>query len=176
MSRDQVIRYRQQKDQYFRHHPDSPLNPAQKTAFTGLEYFDYDPELNLTVRVKRVEDEAPVQIFTTRDGIQNYRRYGRFTFTVGGQQVTLMIYETAHGFFLPFVDALASTETYGAGRYLDPPQINNATFHIDFNLAYNPLCVYSDHWECPITPPENRVKVAIRAGEKLPTGDWLKLK
>ncbi|MFQ3660164.1 MAG: DUF1684 domain-containing protein, partial [Anaerolineae bacterium] len=42
----------------------------------------------------------------------------------------------------------------------------------DFNQAYNPYCAYSDHWSCPITPPENRLSVAIRAGEKLP-GAWV---
>jgi uncharacterized protein (DUF1684 family) len=36
---------------------------------------------------------------------------------------------------------------------------------IDFNLAYNPYCAYNDAWSCPITPAENRLKVAIRAGE-----------
>ncbi len=176
MSAEQVIQYRQQKDRYFRNHPDSPLNAAQRQAFTGLEYYDYDPSLDLTVTIQRAEVSDPIQVFTNLNGIQNYRRCGTFTFSIGDEQATLTIYETAHGFFLPFVDTGANVETYGAGRYLDPPQIDNKTFRVDFNLAYNPLCVYSDRWECPITPPENRLKVALRVGEKLPTDDWIKLR
>lgn len=176
MSAEQIARYRQQKDEYFRDHPDSPLSAAQRAAFTGLEYYDYDPALNLTVTVKRSEENGPIQVFTNKDGILNYRRYGVFTFEVAGQPAQLTLFETAHGFFLPFVDAQAGVATYGAGRYLDPVQISNGTFHVDFNRAYNPLCAYSDQWECPITPPENRLSVALRAGEKLPPGDWFRLK
>ena len=76
-------------------------------------------------------------------------------------------------FFLPFVDTLAGEETYPAGRYLEPVQLEGNTFRIDFNQAYNPYCAYGDNWSCPITPAENRLSVPIRAGEKLPQGDWL---
>jgi uncharacterized protein (DUF1684 family) len=40
-------------------------------------------------------------------------------------------------------------------------------FLVDFNLAYNPYCAYNEQWSCPLTPAENRLKVAIRAGEKI---------
>ncbi|HEY3290725.1 MAG TPA: DUF1684 domain-containing protein, partial [Anaerolineae bacterium] len=74
----------------------------------------------------------------------------------------------AHGFFLPFVDALAGTETYGAGRYLEPEPIpGGQQFQVDFNLAYNPYCAYNDQWSCPLTPAENRLTVPVRAGEKV---------
>ena len=43
----------------------------------------------------------------------------------------------------------------------------NGTFLVDFNLAYNPYCAYNEAWTCPITPFENRLKVPIRAGEKI---------
>jgi uncharacterized protein (DUF1684 family) len=29
---------------------------------------------------------------------------------------------------------------------------------------------YNDAWSCPLTPFENRLKVPVRAGEKLPPG------
>jgi len=44
---------------------------------------------------------------------------------------------------------------------------------MDFNLAYNPYCAYNENWSCPLTPFENRLKVAIAAGEKIPGGDWV---
>ncbi len=77
------------------------------------------------------------------------------------------MYRNEHGFFLPFADALAGDETYGAGRYLEPEPAGDDRLLIDFNLAYNPYCAYNPNWSCPITPAENRLKVAIRAGEKV---------
>jgi uncharacterized protein (DUF1684 family) len=92
---------------------------------------------------------------------------------VDGEEVRLTIYEADYGFFLPFADANAGSETYSAGRYLEPEYLGDNRFHVDLNQAYNPYCAYSPDWSCPITPPENRLKVAIRAGEKLPTGTWV---
>ena len=86
----------------------------------------------------------------------------------------MTIYEASHGFFLPFVDAGAGTETYPAGRYLEPEHLGGDTFHVDLNQAYNPFCAYNESWSCPITPAENRLKVAIHAGEKIPVGEWVK--
>lgn len=176
MSLKQVQAFRLQKDTYFEGDARSPLSPGQKAAFDGLDYYEYEPTLDLTVTVDRHDDDNVAQVFTTKDTIRNYQRYGHFSFEVDGHPVKLTIYQTAHGFFLPFVDAGAGEETYPAGRYIDPHQINETTFHVDFNVAYNPFCAYSDRFECPITPDENRLDVAIRAGEKLPSGEWVELK
>jgi uncharacterized protein (DUF1684 family) len=68
--------------------------------------------------------------------------------------------------FVPFADATSGTETYGAGRYLELEYHGGSRFHVDFNQAYNPWCVYSPEYNCPIPPKENRLQVPIRAGEK----------
>jgi len=86
---------------------------------------------------------------------------------VEGQIAELTIYADQDGFFLPFVDSLAGSETYPAGRYLEPEPLSDGELLIDFNLAYNPYCAYNDQWSCPLTPFENRLKVPIRAGEKI---------
>ena len=82
-------------------------------------------------------------------------------------EVTLTLYHNENGYFLPFADSQAGIETYGAGRYLEPKRLPDGRFASDFNLAYNPYCAYNDRWSCPITPAENRIKVPIRAGEKV---------
>ncbi len=84
-----------------------------------------------------------------------------------GQEAELTLYSNQDGFFLPFADNLAGKETYPAGRYIEPEQLADGKFLVDFNLAYNPYCAYNDAWSCPLTPAENRLKVAIRAGEKI---------
>ena len=82
----------------------------------------------------------------------------------------------AGGLFLPFRDTTSGRETYGGGRYLFDtakdtdglvleitPGSSDVT--IDFNYAYNASCAYSPRWACPLAPPENYLKVPVRAGE-----------
>ena len=83
----------------------------------------------------------------------------------------LTIYEAPHGYFLPFVDSGAGRETYGAGRYLEPEELDGDQFHVDFNLAYNPYCYYSPEYDCPYPPKENRLGLPIRAGERMQRSD-----
>jgi uncharacterized protein (DUF1684 family) len=79
------------------------------------------------------------------------------------------------GLFLPFRDATSGAETYAAGRYLldtaksadlggDPER---GSLILDFNFAYQPSCAFDPQWACPLAPPENRLDVPIRAGERI---------
>lgn len=168
-----IIQLRAQKDSFFKQHPQSPLKPAQRETFTGLSYYVPMPRLALVVTVTPFEEQLDVQIQTTKGEARWYRRWGWFEFAVDGQTARLTIYQTPNGYFLPFVDALAGTETYPSGRYLEPVELEDGTFEIDFNQAYNPYCAYGEGWSCPITPAENRLNVPIRAGEKIPQGAWV---
>ena len=159
--------FRKEKDEFFAHHPQSPLTREQRKAFNGLNYFPEDESLRLEVQVEEFSQKDPIQMQTTTGEVQEYVRYGRFRFEVGGQPAELTLYQSQHGFFLPLVDSLAGSETYPAGRYLDPDPLPGNRFLVDFNLAYNPYCAYNEMWSCPITPFENRIKVPIRAGEKI---------
>jgi uncharacterized protein (DUF1684 family) len=163
----EIEHFRMQKDEFFRTDHHSPLTPEQKRTFEGLNYFPENPGLDLTVEVEPFEEVEEVQIQTNTGEVQRYERYGRFRFMVGEQDAALTIFHNENGFFLPFADALAGTETYGAGRYLEPEPLSDGRFRIDFNLAYNPYCAYNADWSCPLTPVENRLKVPIRAGEKI---------
>jgi uncharacterized protein len=173
MDNPQLQAARRQKDQFFKTSLQSPLSPEQQAQFTSLSYYDYNPELDLTLKAEVFNDGKFVSIQTTTGDLRQYKRYGQFTFTVEGQEVRLTIYETVSDFFLPFVDAGAGSETYPAGRYLEPEYLGDNRFHVDFNHAYNPYCAYGEGWSCPITPAENRLKVALRAGEKIPQGAWV---
>ncbi len=172
MNEAHTLAQRRQKDQFFKTSPQSPLTPEQQTRFTGLSYYDFNPALHLTVTIEPFSEDTSITMQTTTGDVRQYRRFGRFSFTVDGQTAQLTIYEADYGFFLPFVDASAGSETYPAGRYLEPEDLGNNRFEIDFNQAYNPYCAYGPGWSCPLTPAENRLKVAIRAGEKTPQGDW----
>ena len=159
--------FRAEKNEFFGRHPQSPLTMEQKRSFVGLQYFPENEDLRLEVKVELLPDEKPMQMQTTTGDVQVYVRYGKFQFQVDGQTAELTIFRNQHGYFLPFVDALAGKETYPAGRYLEPEALPGDRFFVDFNLAYNPYCAYNEMWSCPITPAENRLKLPIRAGEKI---------
>lgn len=159
--------FRAEKDAFFGGHPQSPLTREQRAGFKGLSYFPENPALCLEVRVNEFADKAEFEMQTSTGNVQIYERFGSFKFQVDGTEVELTIYRSEHGFFLPFVDSLSGVETYPAGRYLEPDPLPGGRFLVDFNFAYNPYCAYNEMWSCPITPAENRLKVAIRAGEKL---------
>lgn len=159
--------FRAEKDDFFGGHSQSPLTPEQKKSFKGLGYFPENDSLRFEARVEEFSEKEGFDMQTSTGGVQRYERFGRFSFSVEGRTVTLTIYRSEHGFFLPFVDSLAGSETYPAGRYLEPAPLPGGLFLIDFNLAYNPYCAYNEMWSCPITPAENRLKAPIRAGEKL---------
>ncbi|MCL4559340.1 MAG: DUF1684 domain-containing protein [Chloroflexi bacterium] len=165
--------FRREKDYFFASDPQSPLTREQKKSFHGLSYFPENPSLRLEVPLEEFPQKEELQMQTSTGDVQTYRRYGRIRFNVDGQDTELTIYQDPHGLFLPFVDSLAGSETYGAGRYLEPRQLPKGLVRVDFNLAYNPYCAYNEHWSCPLTPFENRLKVPIRAGEKLPQGEWV---
>lgn len=159
--------FRGDKDAHFKHSPHSPLTPEQRRSFTGLSYFPENPALRLELALEEFDPKPAIEMPTSTGAVQRYQKFGRFTFTVDGQPAALTLYAGEHGYFLPFVDSLANTETYGAGRYLEPEPLGGGRFLVDFNLAYNPYCAYNDNWSCPLTPFENRLKVAVRAGEKV---------
>ena len=159
--------FRAEKDEFFAGHPQSPLTRDGRREFKGLNYFEEDPALRLEVQVEELAEKDEIRMQTTTGDVQTYERFGRFQFAVDGQTAELTIYRSPHGFFLPFVDSLAGKETYPAGRYLEPEPLQEGSFLVDFNLAYNPYCAYNELYSCPITPAENRLKVPIAAGEKL---------
>lgn len=157
---------REDKDYHFRHDPYSPIPWEEREAFGGLVYYPPNLELRLTLVLER-EPSEPIQFQTSTGDVRHYKRLGTVAFDVEGEATTVAIYEGEPGeFFLPFRDATSGTETYGAGRYLEPIEIERGTFLVDFNLAYNPYCAYSEEYSCPLPPIENWLKVPIRAGEK----------
>lgn len=160
-------RFRAAKDEFFSLHPQSPLTHEEKRNFHGLNYFPDNPALRLEVTVEQFPQKEQVTMQTSTGDTQTYTRYGRFKFTAEGQEAELTVYAGPHGFFLPFVDSLAGSETYGAGRYLEPEPAEGGKFHVDLNLAYNPYCAYNEKWSCPLPPRENRLNVPVRAGEKI---------
>ena len=160
--------FRKAKDRLFATESDSPLTVTQKRAFSGLSYFDENPDLWLELEPQRFPDREIVEMQTSTGSVTRYVRWGSVEFQVDGRTARLTIFtgDRDHDLFLPFADATSGKETYGAGRYLEPQLQEDGKVLLDFNYAYNPYCAYNDAWSCPLTPWENRLKVPIVAGEK----------
>ena len=164
-----LVAYRHRRDHFFAEHPHSPLNAEQRARFAGLTYFPERDDLAFDLPVDESGDGIGERIeMATTDGKRKpFVRAGRVSFAVDGEQATLTLFRDADqgGLFIPFRDALAGTETYEFGRYLEPQYRPDGTLEVDFNYAYNPFCAYGEGWSCPIPPEENVLPVAIRAGE-----------
>ena len=112
--------FRTEKDEFFKTSRQSPLTAEQKREFNGLHYYPENPSLRLELKLERFAQAEPVILATSTGDEQEYFRVGQIRFEVTGQEAILQVYEADYGFFLPFVDATAPKETYGAGRYLEP--------------------------------------------------------
>ena len=164
------VHWRSVRDVLFRSHPQSPLDAAGRTAFSGLRYFDYDPTLRLTARVEGRPGER-VEVQTSTGEAMAMRRFGVVVLPVGTLEV-FWIDVYGGGVFVPFRDATSGTTTYGGGRYLldtikgaDLGSTAHGELVLDFNFAYHPSCHYHHRWSCPLASRESHLSVPIRAGE-----------
>lgn len=167
-----LIGFRERRDNLFKEHEASPLTDDQKAAFTALNYYPENPDLNLVLELDTSGEGVGEEITVgTMDGdVKQYVRLGRISFAVDGEDATLTVFQdtTSGKFFMPFRDSTAGDETYSVGRYVDPKARPDGKLNVDFNMAYNPYCAYNNRWSCTIPPFENRINVPIRAGETLP--------
>lgn len=162
----------------FRDHSQSPIEAAERQAFVGPKTFPYDPSMRMIVRTETVPPEK-MTVATGADGELSMRSFARtcgLEEKLGGELTLYWIEGYGGGVFLPFVDATSGTETYGGGRYL-LDTIKGAdlgvarpdgTLVLDFNFSYFPSCAYSSRYVCPLAPSENRLRGAVRAGERHP--------
>ena len=174
-----LTEFRQKRDELFRTHPQSPIEAEERRDFPGLKYFELDPAFRVKARMEPGRGDELVIDTGGDDGAIKYRRVGRLVFELAGEECALTVLglvQYAGGLFVPFKDATSGHETYGGGRYLfdtakDTDGLvlgitaGSSDVTIDFNYAYNPSCVYSPKWACPLAPPENTLKVPVRAGE-----------
>jgi uncharacterized protein (DUF1684 family) len=141
-------------------------------------WFDPDPAFRVLARLDRDPSPREEIVVSTRGNVRRAHRIGWLDFEVKGTHARLValrllepgVDESAVSIF--FRDATTGRETYPVGRYLDPKPVPGSPdlFVLDFNRAYNPVCAFSSHYNCPVPPQENRLAVAVRAGEMDPGG------
>jgi len=170
--RNELQQFRREKNRNFRLSPESPLSVEQRQQFDSLKYYPVVPELRVTATLTRNARPQTVTLQMSDTLTEQYLSWGLVRFTINQQPQTLTLFQKASGrdstLFVPFTDLSNGRDTYGGGRYLDVPlpPAETSTIELDFNRAYNPYCAYNDGYSCPVPPAENRLKVAIPAGEK----------
>jgi uncharacterized protein (DUF1684 family) len=170
---DAIREHREAKDDYFADDAHSPLPPAERAAFDGLDYYPVDGAYRFELPLDEHAEPERLTVGTSTGGEREYLRWGAFHAEVDGDEVTIQAYKADPDddrLWVPFRDATSGEETYGAGRYLDLEADSHRTddgrWILDFNEAYNPTCAYSDRYECPLPPTENWLAVRIEAGER----------
>ncbi len=188
---DVARHFRTGKDALFARHPQSALDEQRRRTFSGLSYFPYDPAFAVPAILTPIADDTDQTLEASGAHSMRFRLAGRMRFTLDQSEHELAVYWIdvyGGGLFLPFRDATSGQETYGGGRYLFDT-VKGSDFLrldaegaledvssgmgyaggrilLDFNYAYNPSCAYDARWVCPLAPSENRLPVAVRAGER----------
>jgi hypothetical protein len=141
--------------------------------FHGFVTFPDSDDWRVEARVTEASQDT-LNLGTTRGLEKPFIRAARLEFEVGGKACALTGFrspgETEGALFVPFTDATSGEASYGVGRYLRVMPSPDGSAQIDFNRATNPWCAYSPFYNCVLPPEENRLEVAIRAGERTPEG------
>jgi uncharacterized protein (DUF1684 family) len=142
-------------------------NP-DRAGFKGLEYFPIDPAWRFDAAFVGYEAPRSIPITNILGMIEDQKSPGAISFRVAGTTYRLdaVIEKGSIELFVMFADKTTGTETYGSGRYLYCPMPSNGRTVIDFNKAYNPPCAFTRFATCPLPPPQNRLPIAVLAGEK----------
>jgi uncharacterized protein len=150
---------------------DDPIPKSRHAQFLPLAYFPIDPGYSVPAALKPSDDPTIIEMPTSTGTNRKMRRAGTLEFTLKGQPLKLTalleVGDDPGHLFVPFSDLTSGTETYAAGRFMDLRRNVSGVYEVDFNRAYIPYCYYSPTYECPYPPPENRLAIPIRAGERM---------
>lgn len=135
--------------------------------FKGIERFPVNEKFRIKAKVIP-QNQNPLMIMNVLGQNTAQKHGGQLVFEIEGTTYRLdAIDEGGIRLFVAFADATSGKTTYGSGRFieLEKPDAEGVTY-IDFNKAYNPPCAFTEFATCPLPPPQNRLSIAIPAGEK----------
>lgn len=170
--------YQHEQNLKFHTEGSSPLTEKDLKNFSALVFYSIDPKYKVIARLTKEKDPVIFEMQTTTERKPLYIKYGTLSFTIEGESQTLELYQNKdydrepqykNYLFLPFTDATSGDGSYAGGRYLDvltTDERADGTIVLDFNKSYNPYCVYNSEFSCPLTPKQNHISIAVKAGVK----------
>jgi uncharacterized protein len=169
-----IAQQRLQKDEFLRKSDDIIL-PPDRDKFLPLSYFPIDENYAVPAQLRQSAERIVLQVPTSTGKIRDMEQVGFLQFSLKGEPMKLSALVEAGSridrLSVMFSDLTSGTETYTAGRYLELDPTASGIYIVDFNQAFHPYCYYNAAYDCPYPPPENRLRVPIRAGEKLRPAD-----
>jgi uncharacterized protein len=140
-------------------------NAATRREFTGLRWYPVKEEYRVIAQFLSYDQPKEVLIINILGDVENYKSPGLLKFQLHGQEYTLEPVNSGEKLFLILRDQTSGKTTYGASRFLYAEQPKDGKVVLDFNLAINPPCAFTAFATCPLPPKQNRLNVAIEAGE-----------
>ncbi|MCX7554175.1 DUF1684 domain-containing protein [Marinicella sp. S1101] len=139
-----------------------------RTGFLGLEYFPEDTQFRIDADFIAYEPAKLIPTVNVLGILTNQESPGRLEFTIDGVDYSLDALDSDDSYYMIFGDKTNGKTTYGPGRFLytDGKVDEAGKVRIDFNKAYNPPCSFTAYSTCTLPPLQNRLPVAIEAGEK----------
>lgn len=145
--------------------PEAPT----RSAFTGVPAFPVDPGWVVEARFTPYPQPQRITVGAVVDGLQHYpTAVGTVAFELAGQRQQLVALAGKDGdLALHFRDATSGDTTYGGGRIVAVPAPSAAGYvTLDLNRVVNLPCALTAYATCPLPPEENRLTVAVEAGER----------
>lgn len=144
------------------------VDSEEAKNYRGPVFFPVDLSYRVTATFLPSEGKKTVDVPNVLGDTTPTPVAGVVVFKINGQEVRLTDLggDPSKGLSFVFNDLTSKTDTYPGGRFLDTDPVVNGTVVIDFNRAYSPPCSVTPYATCPLAPKENRLAVAIPAGEK----------
>jgi len=144
------------------------LNSPAARAYTGPEFYPLNLDYRVTATFVPSDGKQTVDVPDVLGDITPTPSAGKVKFTLNGQELTLTDLggDAAKGLSFVLNDLTSKTTTYPGGRFLDTDPVVDGKVVLDFNRAYSPPCSVTPYATCPLAPKENRLTVAIAAGQK----------
>ena len=169
------------RNNYIAEHLKDDHSPIKYQLVKYLDFYAPNENYKVEATVELIYEFEGFTMLTHTGKEKVYYRYAKCTFMPNNKKQILYLYQSKSMMqkeeyrdylFLPFYDLTNYETTFGGGRYLDfvLDDIKDGKIIIDFNKAYNPYCAYAGGYNCPIPPNENKLHIAIEAGEKIYKG------
>ena len=146
---------------------------ARRRDFAGLEYFPIDDAWVVNARFEPYVPARTIPIVNILGMEVPMTSPGALVFERDGKEWRLdAVLEDpeAENLFIMFADGTSGHETYGGGRFMTAPLPSGGHVRLDFNRAYNPPCAFNNFATCPLPPPQNKLPLAVTAGERTYSG------
>jgi uncharacterized protein (DUF1684 family) len=140
-----------------------------RLGFQGVENFEIQSQWLIDGKFVAAEAGKTIEIGNVLGQLLDMAVYGYFEFDMAGRthRLSLLGDAESESLWIIFADRTSGRETYGAGRFLYSDGMPvDGKLKVDFNKAYNPPCAFNDYSTCPLPPLENRLDLAVTAGEK----------